>query len=158
MYYRTRDLWQMINPPRSRNLPRSQAKILYHGDTKLATIDSVMNTQHGLSFLGDREDFLQIGKFRYDSGHIMRDHAHIDRERISRRTQEILIVFKGSCQVRIFDLDDKVAHVDTLVAGDYIVYYHGGIGFTVLEKDTIMMEIKNGPYDVQLDDEDRRLI
>jgi len=148
----------MIHSPRTRNSPVPKQKTIKDGDKVLAILDSINNIQPGLHFLGGRQDFLQIGQFKYDSGHVMRDHVHIDRKRTSERTQEILIVFKGSCQVRISDLNDKVAHVDTLFAGDYAVYFSGGIGFTVLEDNTIMMEVKNGPYDVGSDDEDRRLI
>jgi hypothetical protein len=148
----------MIHPPRTKNSIPIKQKIIKHDDCVLALIDSIHSIESGLSFIGNRLDPLQIGKFRYNNGHVMRDHAHIDRPRTGERTQEILIVFKGSCQVRISDFDDKVIHVETLFPGEYVVYYAGGIGFTVLEDDTIMMEIKNGPYDVENDEQERRLI
>ena len=118
-------------------------------DELLAVIDNFGNFGKGISFYGTRGDFLQVGKFRYDKDHIMKDHRHIDRPRKTDKTQEIVVMFKGSCEAKIFDTtgSDLVAKM-VLEAGDIFILYNGGVGFTVLEDDTVMLEAKNGQYNV----------
>jgi hypothetical protein len=124
----------------------------------LGIVDNINNFDKGLGFYGNKEDFIQIGKFRYDTGKILRNHMHIRRDRLVEKTQEILIVFKGKCKLEIFGVNGT--KVDSLVlnAGDFYIAYNGGFGGEVLTDDTIMMEIKPGPYTVASDDEDRVLL
>jgi hypothetical protein len=125
----------------------------------IATVENFRDFRKGLSFAGTRDDFLQIGKFRYDTNHLMRDHRHIKRYREATVTQEALVVFQGTVEARVFGKTGfKPVQIIKLVAGDIFTLYGGGVGFTVLEDDTIMAEFKNGPYDVESDDEDRELI
>lgn len=130
-----------------------------HGDTLLAIVDSSENFAPGLAFYGAKEDELQVGKFRYDEGKILRNHRHIKRVRTAQKTQEIMMVLKGSCLVRTFSETGKDL-VDTrkLQAGQFYISYRGGVGFTILEDDTRLLEVKNGPYVVASDDEERELL
>jgi len=112
----------------------------------------------GLGFFGTKEDFIQIMKFRYDAGKVLRSHMHIPRERVVEKTQEILIVFKGKCSIEVFDSVKTKVDSFVLNAGEFYIAYHGGFGGEVLTDDTIMMEIKPGPYNVETDDEDRILL
>jgi hypothetical protein len=88
----------------------------------------------------------------------MRSHKHIERQRVCKKTQEVLIVFKGSCLVRIFNKDNSIKYTGKLNPGSFCIVYDGGVGYTVLEDDTIMMEVKNGDYLVNSDDEDREYL
>ena len=119
---------------------------------------NVTEFEKGLGFFGTKDDFIQVMKFRYDTGKVLRNHMHIPRKRTADKTQEILIVFKGKCSLDIFSPEKK--KVDSLVlhAGEFYIAYHGGFGGKVLTDDTIMMEIKPGPYNVASDDEDRELL
>jgi len=139
------------------------------GGSLLAIIDSVDNFEEGLMFYGDRMDDIQVGKFRYNKDHILRSHQHKFRPKLARKTQEIMIVFKGSCLVRTFPehqipgnnkLDHDVSPIDesVLKVGEFYISYYGGCGFRILEDDTRMMEVKNGPHDVNNDDEERMLL
>lgn len=129
-----------------------------HKDRLLAIVDSVDKFNPGLKFYGKEMDYIQVGAFRYGSGKILRDHKHIFRSKLANKTQEIMIVFKGSCEVRTFTESGDLWDRHTLHAGFFYISYWGGCGFTILEDDTIMMEIKNGPHDVNNDDEDRVLL
>ena len=124
----------------------------------LAIVDDVQNFKSGLGFYGSKDDLIQVAKFRYDHGKLMKDHKHITRERLIEKTQEVLIVFKGSCNYRIFDESDTLFVSGVLKSGQFLISYWGGVGYTVLEDDSIMMEVKLGPYDVKDDLEDKVLI
>jgi hypothetical protein len=132
---------------------------IVHEDVLLAIIDDIKNFAPGLSFYGKREDNIQVGQFCYGKGKVLRNHRHIERQRIAKKTQEILIVMQGSCEARTFAPTGKDL-IDTriLKAGSFYVSYNGGVGFTVLEDDTRMLEIKNGPFIVNNDDEERELL
>lgn len=125
----------------------------------LAIVDSVANFKPGLMFYGTSADFVQVGAFRYDAGKVLRDHRHIPRSRQVDKTQEILIVMRGSVEVRTFlPTGRKVVDVRELNAGEFYILYHGGVGFTVRSDDTRLMEIKPGPFNVTNDDEERELL
>jgi len=127
----------------------------------LAIVDNFNNFEKGLHFYGSKYDFLQVGSFCYNKDQVMRNHRHIFRPRVNIKTQEIVVVFSGSVEARTYSKEDgSNTLVDTCVlhAGDIYISYWGGCGFTVLENDTRMLEAKNGPYDVNDDNEDRELI
>jgi hypothetical protein len=124
----------------------------------LAVVDNIYDVGKGLHFYGKPADYLQVGTFRYDRLRIMRDHRHLMQPtRKSEKTQEILIVFKGSIEARTYDIGgSEIVDMRILKAGDLYICYWGGCGFTVLEDDTIMLEAKNGPF--ISDDVERELI
>lgn len=130
-----------------------------HNGKTLAIIDNVANFPPGLAFYGTADDFIQVGRFRYDEGKTLRDHRHITRTRTVDKTQEILIVLKGLVQATTF-AEEGALVVDSrdLKAGEFIISYWGGIGFRVLTDDTRLLEIKPGPFNVNNDDEERVLL
>lgn len=127
--------------------------------TLLALAWKMTECRSGLSFLGERSAAIQVGTFRYQSGTVMRDHAHIERPRTIKKTQEALIVLQGSCAARIYGKDLRsLAGELVLGPGDMLIVYDGGVGYTVEEDDTVMVEIKAGDYLVENDSEDRVLL
>ena len=131
---------------------------LRQNEKLLAKIFNVSDIKEGLHILGSPEDTLQVLSFKYKKGHNMRDHRHIPRARVVEKTQEAVVVFKGSVDVRTFGEGDRVVDQRKLVAGDVYISYSGGVGFTVLENNTIMLEFKPGHYLVHMDGEDRVLL
>jgi hypothetical protein len=128
------------------------------GEKTLAIIDNVDNFKEGLFFYGSPLDYIQIGAFNYDEGKILNDHVHKFRPKLAHKTQEIMVVFSGAISVRTFGEDGELVSVHILKPGDFYISYWGGCGFTVLEDNTRMLEVKNGPHDVNNDDEDRILL
>ena len=60
----------------------------------------------GLGFFSDDEDFIQVGTWRYEAGKDLLAHQHNLVERTVERTQEVLVIQKGSIQASIFDEDE----------------------------------------------------
>ena len=111
-----------------------------------------------VKFYGSKLDFLQVATFNWDKNKVVKNHRHINRPRLATRTQEAIIVMSGSCELRVFDFDDILIFKDVLLEQNVFISYSGGLGFTCLEPDTKILEMKNGPYNVKTDDEDRILL
>ncbi len=100
----------------------------------------------GLNFFSANDDFIQVGSWGYPSGKILAAHTHNIVDRKVPWTQEVLYVRSGSLLASIYDLSrEKVAEIKVL-AGDIIVLLNGGHGYSILEDNTQVLEIKNGPY------------
>jgi hypothetical protein len=119
-------------------------------DTKgklLAIIDNIEGVPPGLNFYGSPQDSIQVVSFRHPKGKILRNHRHIIHSTPDKmRAQEVFIVFKGSAKVRIFDDNDSFIRECLLIKGAYCIIYSGGSGYTILEDDTKILEVKSGPF------------
>lgn len=104
------------------------------------------------SFEPDRTTFIspntheqQVGFVVYPAqGHI-RPHKHVPLERHIQSTSETLVVRKGLTEVQLYNDDQKLVAERILGEGDILVLVSGGHGFRML-KDTVLLEVKQGPY------------
>ncbi len=88
---------------------------------------------------------LQVGFIVYGAGHEVPRHAHRDVERQVRGTSEVIIVRQGRCVVDIYDDARSLIAERELAEGDVVVLVAGGHGFR-MQEDTILTEVKQGPY------------
>ena len=91
-------------------------------------------------------EFLQVSARKFEKEITVAPHKHILNKRKIDRTQEAWIIVSGKVEFELFDVDDKLLTKSTLCSGDCLVLYKGGHSLRVIEKNTIMYEIKNGPY------------
>jgi hypothetical protein len=96
----------------------------------------------------------QVGYMSHPPGHRIRPHVHRDVHREVVRTQEVLLIRKGSLRVDFYGRNHERLESRTLHAGDVILLASGGHGFEVLEA-CEMIEVKQGPY---MGDEDKVLL
>jgi hypothetical protein len=104
------------------------------------------------SFLPDKTTFLtppdykqQVGFVVYPKGGEIARHAHIPLERHLVGTSEVILVKKGSCLLDIYNDARELVATRELGAGDLMLMIAGGHGFRLIE-DTVLIEIKQGPY------------
>ena len=83
---------------------------------------------------------------KYNEGHSIVPHSHLEQQRVIYGTPEALIVRSGSLLVTFFDEHKTEVSDLKLHAGDIILLLSGGHGFTILEDSTTIVEIKQGPY------------
>jgi hypothetical protein len=102
--------------------------------------------RNGLAFYSENEEFLQVGTWRYNSGHALRAHSHNTVPREITRTNEVVIVLQGSMAARIFDEQQELVTTVTVCKGELLILLNGGHDYTILEDDTRILEIKNGPF------------
>jgi len=88
---------------------------------------------------------LQVGHVIYAGGTEIPRHMHLPVERHLSSTAEVLLVQQGRCEVDIFGLDRQLVTTRELQVGDILIAVAGGHGFRVFE-DTVLLEVKQGPY------------
>jgi hypothetical protein len=87
----------------------------------------------------------QVGFVVYPAGGMIAPHTHRPIERHINGTSEVLVVRKGRCKVDLYTEDHVFAETRELSCGDILLLISGGHGFRMLE-DTVLLEIKQGPY------------
>lgn len=104
------------------------------------------------TFLPERTTFLtrpefkqQVGYVVYPAGGEVKRHVHKPLERHLVGTSEVLVVKQGRCLIDIYNDDRELVATRELSTGDVMLMVGGGHGFRMLE-DTILLEIKQGPY------------
>lgn len=97
------------------------------------------------TFVTPPESAFQVGLIVYPAHGEVPRHRHQPIERQLTGTPEVLIVREGRCEAEI--VDDVGARLGSyaLEVGDAIVLLGGGHGFRMLE-DTVLLEVKQGPY------------
>jgi len=88
---------------------------------------------------------MQVGHIVYPAGGIIPRHFHKKIIRRLDRTEEVLIVRKGSGFFDVYDTKKKLIATRKVSVGDIMIIIGGGHGFRVI-KDLILLEIKQGPY------------
>lgn len=97
------------------------------------------------TFLTPPEFKQQVGYVVYPSGGEIARHVHRSIERKLMGTSEVLVVKKGHCLIDIYNDDHELLATRDLYPGDVMLMVGGGHGFRMLE-DTVLLEIKQGPY------------
>jgi hypothetical protein len=113
----------------------------------LATLISEGSWDEGLSFYTNDENFIQVGTWGYQKGKELKSHKHNRFVRESNITQEVIYIKKGKLLAKLFSEEDNILVEEIiLVTGDTLILFFGGHGYTVLEDNTQVLEVKNGPY------------
>lgn len=95
----------------------------------------------------------QLGYLPHKKGNTIDPHRHKINKREILYTQETLFIKKGKVKVNLYGKSHICIGSEEVNTGDVILLCGGGHGFEILE-DTIMIEVKQGPY-VGIDDKER---
>lgn len=87
----------------------------------------------------------QVGFVVYPAGGEIQRHVHRPLERHLVGTSEVIIVRRGLCEIDIYDDRRELIATRQLRQGDIMLMVGGGHGFRILE-DTVLLEVKQGPY------------
>lgn len=98
-----------------------------------------------LAFVTPDDFSMQLGFLPHKQGNVIQPHMHKPAAREIVYTNEVLIVKKGRVKVNLYDTEKNYLGSETLHDGDSILLNFGGHGFEV-EQDTVMIEVKQGPY------------
>lgn len=97
------------------------------------------------TFLTPDEFSLQMGMIVYGAGEDIPAHVHLPITRQVEGTNECIVVRKGRCRVTIYDSARRFVAERDLEQGAIILLLGGGHGFHLYE-DTVLFEVKQGPY------------
>ena len=87
----------------------------------------------------------QVGFIVYPKGGVIARHIHRPLERHIIGMAEVLVVRSGHCQIEVYDEQESLVTVRDLYQNDVVLMVGGGHGFQIKE-DTVLLEIKQGPY------------
>lgn len=114
-------------------------------DKPLAYIIRAELAPERTTFLTPPEFKQQVGFVACPGGGQITRHVHRNIERHLVGTSEVLIVRKGQCEIDIYSDDQKLVATRKLRVGDIMLMISGGHGLRMIE-DTLLLEIKQGPY------------
>ena len=97
------------------------------------------------TFLTPSDFNFQLGIVVYPAGGAVAPHLHRPLERRIIGTSEVLLVKKGRCEIDIYNSKRELVATRELNEGDLVLTINGGHGFRMLE-DTVLLEVKQGPY------------
>jgi hypothetical protein len=119
--------------------------VVRSGDALLCYIIRSGSLPAATEFLTPPEATLQVGYVVHPRGHEIARHAHRPQERLVSGTAEVLLVHRGRCEMDIYDERQHLVGTRDLRLGDIVILLNCGHGFRMLE-DTVLLEIKQGPY------------
>lgn len=102
--------------------------------------------QDGLNFFSQDEEFIQVGAWAYKEGKELLAHIHNEVPRTVTRTCEVLYIVNGALEATIYDLEEKKVEAFIVKKGEILILLECGHGYRILEENTKVLEIKNGPY------------
>jgi len=126
---------------------------IWDGDRILSLVIRRSVMPENTTFITPDEFTQQAGFVVYPAGGKISSHTHKSIERHITGTPETLFVRKGKLIARFYNEVHEQRGETTIEAGDMLMLVNGGHGFTMLE-DTILFEIKQGPY-TGLDEKER---
>jgi hypothetical protein len=97
------------------------------------------------TFITPPEFKQQVGFVVYPAGGEIARHIHLALERHLIGTCEVLVLLKGCCLIDVYTDGKELVATRELNAGDVTLMVGGGHGFRI-QKDTVFLEIKQGPY------------
>jgi len=97
------------------------------------------------TFITPPEDKQQVGFIVYPKGSVIARHIHKPLERHIIGMAEVLVVRSGHCQIEVYDEHKSMVALRDLYQSDVVLMVGGGHGFRIKE-DTVLLEIKQGPY------------
>lgn len=112
----------------------------------VARLISANDINEGLNFYSNDEEFIQVGAWSYNKDKDLLAHIHNEVDRTVNRTCEVLYVISGRLQATIYSLDEVEIANFNVETGEILVLLECGHGYKILEDNTKVIEIKNGPY------------
>lgn len=99
----------------------------------------------GIHFFTKPSYSQQVAFMQHGKGHEIQAHSHKEVNRTVTKTNEVLIIRKGTLKVTIYDENQFKVCERNLYEGDLILLIAGGHGFEASE-DVEFFEVKQGPY------------
>jgi hypothetical protein len=123
----------------------SPVEVISSDDTALAYIVDPNWQPYETTFLTPGDLGLQMGMIVYGAGQNIPAHVHLPIVRQVEGTSECIVVREGRCRVTIYDSQRQFIAERDLEKGAIILLLGGGHGFHLYE-DTVLFEVKQGPY------------
>jgi mannose-6-phosphate isomerase-like protein (cupin superfamily) len=120
-------------------------EVIRQNQAPLAYVVRAEATETTTSFFTGADATFQAGFVVCPAGGAIVPHIHLRVVRTVVGTSEVLMVRQGRCIVDLYGEDRSLVASRELRAGDLVIFVGGGHGFRMIE-DTVLFEIKQGPY------------
>lgn len=118
---------------------------IVHGLEPIALIVRGGYDEPGLHFFTPPNFSQQLAFMRHEAGKKIAPHIHNLVSRQVLHTQEVIFIRRGRVKINLYSSDRKFITDKILESGDLILLAGGGHSFEMLEE-TLMIEVKQGPY------------
>ena len=122
-------------------------KIIYKKKMFALIVRGKYRKKKGITFFTEDKFNQQFGYIKHSKGYIIKPHLHKKRSTKINYTSEVILMLKGVMRVDFYNKNKKYLFSKTIKENDIIMLVHGGHGFKIL-KNTEMLEIKQGPYNL----------
>lgn len=114
----------------------------------IAEYGDIREIPHGHSFFGTPDSRIQVIPMRFDEGHVMRARTGVKHTVTIRDTctHKILFVYSGALKVDLYDKDNHRVDQRQLTSGQFVICYSAGHRLESLTDDTLILEVKSGPF------------
>ena len=129
-----------MNPPAINPI-----EVISDGNEELAYIVRHSWVPQQTEFLTPDNFGQQMGMIVYGAGRSIVPHVHLPVIREVHGTSEVIVVRQGLCEIDIYNSDKVFLTTRQLEVGDIVLLLRGGHGFRMIE-DTVLFEVKQGPY------------
>lgn len=109
-------------------------------------IKNIHDEIDGRMDISEPEEPLQLAILNFNEGKTFFPHKHIPKLDQTTITQEAWIILRGKVKAILYDLDDEIIEKPELETGDIVITYYGGHNYYILEDNTLITEVKTGPY------------
>lgn len=131
-------------------------KRIMDGATLIAIVGSFQDVAYGNNFITSPELPMQIGVLRTKPAETVQNHIHKIRNRQTKSiSNEFHMIVHGKAFVSLFNSAKNLVAKELLVPGMFCALFNGGHGYEFLKDDTIMLEVKTGPYSSAEDDKEK---
>jgi len=130
----------------------STVETIWQNQMPLAYVVRAGATEATTAFFTSDDAAFQAGFVVYPAGGSVVPHLHLPVVRTVVGTSEFLMVRQGRCIVDLYGDDRALVASRELTTGDLVISLGGGHGFRMLE-DTVLFEVKQGPYGGQAEKE-----
>tara|TARA_A100001011_G_scaffold311805_1_gene329002 strand:+ start:198 stop:602 length:405 start_codon:yes stop_codon:yes gene_type:complete len=119
---------------------------IVYGDLNIATVfRSKLEFSHDINFFTTNKDPLQIGYMKRPKKHNVKKHFHNSFKREVFKTNEVIILKKGSFRIKFYTDENKFIKEIQINKDDILLIQNGAHELEMLS-DCEFYEIKNGPY------------
>lgn len=119
---------------------------IYDGEALIAKILWSGTFPPNLHFYTADKDNVQVSTWNYDKGKHLKAHSHKLYVRQTDRTCEVIFVKTGSIKSYFYSETNELVRSCILKSGDIVIILSGGHAYDILENQTQVLEVKNGPY------------
>ncbi len=116
------------------------------GSILLAVVITGTKRTEGIEFPTPSDCPIQVGVISWGPGHLVAAHYHPPTVRTLTSTTEVLMLTRGSAELRLWDNVMSPAGVRQILPGDIVVILSGGHELTAGEDGFDAVECKTGPY------------